>query len=69
MFLCHHNVFLTDSEPGFRDPQEGIYTLPNLEIPGQTNDQLLTEGPDTPLEPGLGTNSACMSTFFIIFNC
>uniref|UniRef100_A0A8W8MBI1 Uncharacterized protein n=1 Tax=Magallana gigas TaxID=29159 RepID=A0A8W8MBI1_MAGGI len=41
------------SEPGFTDTQEGRYPLPNLEIPGQINDPLLTEGPDTPSEPGL----------------
>lgn len=56
IFKCNHILFLTGSEPGFTDTQEGRYPLPNLEIPGQINDPLLTEGPDTPSEPGLGTN-------------
>lgn len=56
IFKCNHILFLTGSEPGFTDTQEGRYLLPNLEIPGQINDPLLTEGPDTPSEPGLGTN-------------
>uniref|UniRef100_A0A8W8MD07 Uncharacterized protein n=1 Tax=Magallana gigas TaxID=29159 RepID=A0A8W8MD07_MAGGI len=43
------------SEPGFTDTQEGRYPLPNLEIPGQINDPLLTEGPDTPSEPDART--------------
>nr|XP_022304452.1 uncharacterized protein LOC111111646 isoform X11 [Crassostrea virginica] len=43
------------TEQPFIDPQDGIYTLPNLEIPGQFNNQLLGEGPEQPSRPDAQT--------------
>lgn len=48
---------ITGTEQPFIDPQNGIYTLPNLEIPGQFNNQLLGEGPEQPSRPGLRNSS------------